>query len=117
MFIKKISHALTWQEYLVAYNLLYTNDGQVQYEEEKFAQEYPNQEILLLRKEAFLSLSKDAKEVVKIMIDAPTELLCDIYDKISKQKIVVYLMHKRKWPKRKVKKVFCELKLYIEEEI
>jgi hypothetical protein len=80
--------------------------------------EIPSAEETFLRKEAYSSLSKEAKEIINIVLNAPDEIMecltCPKYNKISKSKIKTYLMGQG-WNRQKVKSCFAELKGYASE--
>jgi len=75
-----------------------------------------NQEILLIKKDLILKLSKEAKEVINLILCGPSEVLETFltpkYHQVSKEKIKQYLI-KDGWPKKTVRIVFEELKRFV----
>ena len=70
-------------------------------------------EEILLKKEAFLSMSQEAKEIVQLIFNAPQEIIdcfmTETYEKVSKKKIKEYLIING-WHPNTVKKCFGELR-------
>jgi hypothetical protein len=73
-------------------------------------------EEILIRKDAFLFLSSEAKEIVSIIFNAPAEVLETFtspkYNCIHKKRIGAYLIKEKKWPTNIVCKCFDELKSF-----
>lgn len=72
-----------------------------------------SQESILIKKDAYLALSQEAKEVIEIIFNAPKEILecfvTDTYDKVSKRKIKNWLLTQG-WNRKKVRFCFAELR-------
>jgi len=79
-----------------------------------FESDIPSPENILIKKEAFLNLSCEAKEVILLILNAPQEILdCFFtakYHKISKDKIWKFLVENKKWNKKVVDRCFKELR-------
>jgi hypothetical protein len=126
-----------WQDYLTAYEVAW-HDGIVSLDapisgaspqQSHFIQEpeyggmrfldsmksnLPSPEDTLLKKEAFLSLSSEAKEVVMLVLNSPQEILdCFFtpkYNKISKDRIWKFLSENKGWKPKVITKCFQELR-------
>lgn len=74
----------------------------------------PSPEDTLLKKEAFTSLSAEAKEVILLILNSPQEildcLLTPKYNKISKDRLWIFLTTTKGWKPKVVTKCFKELK-------
>lgn len=74
----------------------------------------PSPEDTLLKKEAFTSLSAEAKEVILLILNSPQEildcLLTPKYNKISKDRLLIFLTTTKGWKPKVVAKCFKELK-------
>lgn len=74
----------------------------------------PSPEETLLKKEAFLVLSSEAKEVILLILDSPQEILdCFFtpkYNKISKDRIWKFLSESKGWKPKVITKCFRELR-------
>lgn len=116
----------TLQTIEIIYNLLYTKNGEVEYlelSEEQDGQRgfslpsKDNQEIEYLKKEAYLKLSKEAREVIQTVLDSPDEVLeLFVTSKIglySKRLLKKYFL--KKWTPSRVERVFKELNIYVNE--
>ncbi len=79
-----------------------------------------NPEKILLKKDAFDSLSDEAKYLLRIILDAPQELIevlyTQKYKKTSKARIKKFLLKRLHWNRLKVNKAFREIKKYLREE-
>jgi len=79
-----------------------------------------NPEKILLKKDAFDSLSDEAKYLLRIILDAPQELIevlyTQKYKKTSKARIKKFLLKCLHWNRLKVNKAFREIKKYLREE-
>lgn len=68
------------------------------------------------RKEAYDSLTKEAKEVITLVLNTPKEVLSEIvspkFGLLTKRTLKKYLM-KHGWRERKVDKVFSELSIFV----
>ncbi len=75
-----------------------------------------NQESETIKKDLITNLSGEAKEVVKLILSSPMEILETFqtpkYKTISKQKIKEHLAVNG-WPPRRIEKVFSELKTFV----
>lgn len=117
-----------WQDYLTAYEVVW-HEGVVSMDAphnsngqndntmlflDTFESDLPSPENMLIKKEAFLGLSAEAKEVILLILNAPQEILdCFFtakYHKISKDKIWKFLIENKKWNKKVVNRCFKELK-------
>lgn len=125
-----------WQDYLTAYEVAW-HDGIVSldapisgasYQQSYTPQEpgynirfldsmesdLPSPEDTLLKKEAFLGLSTEAKEVVILILNSPQEILdCFFtpkYNKISKDRIWKFLSENKGWKPKVITKCFRELR-------
>jgi hypothetical protein len=108
----------------IAYNLMFTNHGEISYMElSTFGDEknftlpsHFNQEEEYLKKEAFEKLSKEAKDVINIVLGSPAEILekfkTSKYNLYSKELLKRYLKEKFNWKKPKMDRVFVELASY-----
>jgi len=74
-----------------------------------------NQEKIVIKKDLIISLSNEAKEVIRLVLNSPIEILETFqtpkYKTISKQKIKDHLTTNG-WPPRRIEKVFTELKTF-----
>ena len=74
-----------------------------------------NQEKIVIKKDLIISLSNEAKEVIRLVLNSPIEILetfqTSKYKTISKQKIKDHLTTNG-WPPRRIEKVFTELKTF-----
>jgi hypothetical protein len=75
----------------------------------------PSPEELYIRKETYLSLSSETKEVLDIILKAPTEVLEALattaqYDKLSKRKLRKWLKKNHHWTGKFVDKCFNEIR-------
>ena len=107
---------MTEHDILVALNAI--NDTAFQNDEDcTLTSPERNQEDITIRKDAFTKLSTEAIEVVKLVIDAPAELV-ELVSPTRKQptRNVVrrFLTSVLKWRHKKVDAVFTELKKYVE---
>ena len=112
----------------MTYNLFFTDYGEVPYFELSTFKEGDyegfslpsnnNQEKEYIRKELFQQLSAEAKEVIDIIINAPTEILELIttskFKLFSKNKIRDYFHQHKGWKKQRVDKVFREITNYVD---
>ena len=75
-----------------------------------------NQENLLIKKDLTLKLSKEAKEVIDLVLLSPSEILETLltpkYHQVSKEKIKQHLIRVG-WSQERVKIVFKELKKFV----
>ncbi len=75
-----------------------------------------NQEAEIIKKDLITKLSKEAKEVIQMVLNSPTEILevfqTPKYKTISKAKIKEHLAING-WPPRRIDKVFTELKTFV----
>jgi hypothetical protein len=80
---------------------------------------HENQETIVIKKDLVNKLSFEAKDVVKLLLNSPSEIVDSFstskYKCTSKNKIMEYLVQNMKWPKKKVVKVFTELKTFTKE--
>lgn len=80
---------------------------------------YESQETVVIKKDLVNKLSYEAKDVVKLLLNSPSEIVDSFstpkYKCTSKNKIMEYLIQNMKWPKKKVTKVFTELKTFTKE--
>ncbi len=108
----------------VVYNLMFTSYGEISYMElSTFGDEqnfvlpgHFNQEEEYLKKEAFEKLSREAKQVIDIVLNSSSEILekfkTSKYNLYSKELLKGYLKEKFQWKKPKIDKVFVELSTY-----
>ena len=112
----------------IAYNMYY-GIGEIEYSELPWNQkegekvlylpsDHINQEQLLQKKEALNSLSKEAKEVIKLVLDCPGEILQLITTSktgnFSLVRIKRYFKRHKKWTDRTIKRAFREITAYID---
>ena len=102
-------------DYLVAVNVAMENYADV-YEEE-IPDEHPDPETTLLRKQAYYSLSDEARRVIRIIINSPIEVLETIAGspkrkKLSASRIERHLAKKWKSPSR-ARRVVNEIKGFV----
>jgi hypothetical protein len=75
-----------------------------------------NQEDLVIKKDLAEKLSSEAKDVVRLILNSPSEILemfmTEKYRTISKRKIGQYLIEKG-WKQTKVDRIFSELKVFV----
>lgn len=107
------------QDWQVAYNVA-RGFSDVPYNESEVDENFilpsaSNQEKELLRKEEFLTLSDEAKDVVRLILHSPADILKDLttmkYGCISKDKIRKKLFTMG-WKHRLIDKTFLELKKF-----
>jgi hypothetical protein len=71
-------------------------------------------EKILMKREAYTNLSQEAKEVIEMIFRCPQEIMeCFMtpkYHKISKKKILEYLITAMGWTPKRVSRCFTELK-------
>lgn len=108
----------------ITYNLMFTNHGEIPYIElSTFGNEknfvlpgHFNQEDEYLKMESFEKLSKEAKDVIDIVLNSPAEILekfkTSKYNLYSKELLKGYLKEKFNWKKPKMDRVFVELASY-----
>jgi len=123
-----------WQDYLTAYEVAWRegivsldapisgNSTKQSYEPQdnsirfldSMESDLPSPEETLLKKEAFLCLSSEAKEVILLILNSPQEILdCFFtpkYNKISKDRIWAFLSENKGWKPRTIAKCFQELR-------
>lgn len=79
---------------------------------------YTSPEDEIIMKDSFSHLSKEAMEVINLVLNSPMEVIECLktpkYDKISKRKVRKYL-EKNGWETRKVKSCFEELREFCSE--
>jgi hypothetical protein len=77
----------------------------------------PGQEETAIKRDMFLKLSEEAKEIIMIVLEGPKETIEAItsekYNVISKQRIKKYL-EKKGWKRKTVNRCFEELKVFAE---
>jgi hypothetical protein len=76
--------------------------------------ELPSPEKILMKREAYTNLSQEAKEVIEMIFRCPQEIMeCFMtpkYHKISKKKVLEYLITAMGWTPKRVSRCFAELK-------
>jgi len=123
--------SFVWLDYLTAYEVAWhegvvsldtptnrSNSGDQQDSGmiflDTFESDIPSPENILIKKEAFLNLSEEAKEVILLIFNAPQEILdCFFtakYHKISRDKIYQFLIQNKHWNRKVVNRCFKELK-------
>ncbi len=77
---------------------------------------YNNPEMIYEKKDSFNHLSAEAKEVIKIVLNAPTEL-SELFstngERVSKDNLKQYLRRTKRWKHRVIDEVFKEIKGYV----
>lgn len=108
----------------IVYNLMFTQKGEISYVEmSTFGDEKNfilagkfNQEEEFMKKEAFDKLSAEAKQVINLILNSPSEILEKFktkkYKLYSKELLKSYLKENLYWKKPKMDRVFSELTLY-----
>lgn len=103
----------------MAFQLLFTLNGQVELSEETIGvpPSEDNPERTIIKKDLFEKLSKESKEIVETVLNAPKEvddvLRTEKYGLFSKNLIKQFFLRKG-WRKEKISKAFKELKTYTE---
>ena len=79
----------------------------------------PLQETRILKKEEYRELSKEAKQVIDLVLNTPTVLLVYLitrkYGVLSTKRLRRFLRKRNGWTKEKTRAVLSELKDYINE--
>jgi hypothetical protein len=117
-----------WFDYLIAFNLGW-KQGLVSYEENPIYNldmqlevsshsNQDSQEKIAIKKDLTEKLSREAKDIIKLIINGPEEVLREIkgdrYNIISKDKIYVFL-RKQGWKRKAIDGAFAELKNFVSE--
>lgn len=110
---------------MVVFNLMYKENAVIQYSdlspdaELQLIFQSPsrlNQEDIFIKKESYLKLTSESREVIDTILNAPNEMLEMIttskFGLYSKRALKKYLM-KNGWKERKVNKVFGELAVFV----
>lgn len=108
----------TW---LIVINLMYRKDAVMDYTHVPFDQYdkmiLPHDpEELLIRKDNYQNLSREAQEIIQTILESPKEVLSLITTSklglFSKRVLKKYLM-KKGWREKEVNEVFTELSVYV----
>lgn len=117
-----------WFDYLIAFNLGW-KQGLVSYEENPIYNldmqlevsshsNQDSQEKIAIKKDLTEKLSREAKDIIKLIINGSEEVLREIkgdrYNIISKDKIYVFL-RKKGWKRKTIDTAFAELKNFVSE--
>jgi hypothetical protein len=117
-----------WFDYLIAFNLQW-KQGLISYEENPIynldlqlevsnSNHQANTESLIIKKDLTEKLSKEAKDIIKLVLQSPEEVIKELkgdrYNIISKDKIYIFL-RKQGWKRKKIDGAFLELKKFVSE--
>ena len=113
---------MTFYPWLTVYNAIHYGDIPYnEYPEEDDMESITlpsnsNQEKEIIKQDLFDKISKEAKEVIALILNSPTEIIetfiTEKYKKISREKIKNRLIING-WKQQKVEKVFSELKTFV----
>lgn len=101
---------------ITVYQLFYT-DAEIPYKDISFSKS--NQEKEYLHREAYQTLSEDAKEVIRTILSSQKEVLDMILTKkfrhYSKNLLINYFRNYRKWSAKRTQKAFVELRNFADQ--
>jgi hypothetical protein len=122
----KLGRAMAEHDWLVVYTLA-TGYGERPYVELSTFSEgdepsgFPsndNPERTFLKKETTRNLSKEAKDIIRLIFTSPSEvieeLVTPVHECYSKRKICK-MLQKKGWERKKVLKAFAEIRIYVSE--
>jgi hypothetical protein len=67
----------------------------------------------LIKKDTFLSLSKDAISIIDCILTGGEILPTPITNQITKRTVSLYLQQNKKWKQRRIEKVFNEMGVFV----